>query len=243
MKAVILAAGVGSRLAPLTDDRPKALVSVAGTPILFRHLACLERAGIHARDVVIVAGYLIDVMRDAVANSPYAACQIVMNEQFAAWNNFWSLYVAKDAVAGHDVLQIDGDALLDDKILPRMINAPGDALIAVDQRDELDDETMKAQIDGAGKVIGLSKKLDPKQSIGEYIGVTKLTAAHAPKVFAELDRLRAEGLTNEYYEHAYHRLTIRGDLPFGVVNVHDCTVMEIDNVEDLRRAEQLLAGT
>ena len=54
MKAVILAAGVGSRLAPLTNDRPKVLVEVLGKPIIFRQLDHLAAAGIASKDVVVV---------------------------------------------------------------------------------------------------------------------------------------------------------------------------------------------
>ena len=244
MKAVILAAGVGSRLAPLTNDRPKALVPVAGKPILFRHLDSLARAGIADRDVIVVGGYKIDVLRHALADD-HPDVTVVANDRFEPWNNFWSLYVAEAAVAGEDFLQIDGDALLDDIILPRMIAAPGEALLAVDCRDELDDETMKVELRGGkrdhgAQVAAVSKKLAAADCVGEYIGVTKLTAAAAEQVFRELEVLRDLGLTHEYYEHAYHRLTGRDQVRFGIVDVHDCTVTEIDNVADLARAEELL---
>src|SRR5688572_6944160 len=159
MKAVILAAGVGSRLAPLTDDRPKALVPVLGEPILFRHLASLRRAGIDESDVIVVGGYKIAVLRRELAAGGHERVTVVENDRFEPWNNFWSLYVAEAAVGGHDFLQIDGDALLDDVILPRMIAAPGEALLAVDCRPELDEETMKVQMRPDGKqVAAVSKK-------------------------------------------------------------------------------------
>ena len=240
MKAVILAAGVGSRLAPLTNDRPKALVPVLGKPILFRHLDSLAKAGIPDRDVIVVGGYKIDVLRQALA-ADHPEVTVVENDRFEPWNNFWSLYVAEAAVAGHDFLQIDGDALLDDVILPRMIEATGEALLAVDCREELDDETMKVQLkDDSVQVAAVSKKLAADDCVGEYIGVTKLTAAAAQQVFRELEVLRDLGLTHEYYEHAYHRLTGRDQVRFGIVDVHDCTVTEIDNVADLERAEAML---
>ncbi len=240
MKAVILAAGVGSRLAPLTNDRPKALVPVLGKPILFRHLDSLARAGIADRDVIVVGGYKIDVLRQALA-ADHPEVTVVENDRFEPWNNFWSLYVAEAAVGGHDFLQIDGDALLDDVILPRMIEASGEALLAVDCREELDDETMKVQLkDDSVQVAAVSKKLAADDCVGEYIGVTKLTAAAAAQVFRELEVLRDLGLTHEYYEHAYHRLTGRDQVRFGIVDVHDCTVTEIDNVADLERAEEML---
>lgn len=239
MKAVILAAGIGSRLAPLTDDRPKALVEVAGRSFLERQLDLLGRAGIPSRDVVVVGGYRIDRLREALAAGGHD-CEVVVNDRFEPWNNFYSLLVAQPALAGHDFLQLDGDVILDEVLLPRMIAAPGDALLAVDCRAELDAETMKAELRD-GRVVAIAKPLDPARCAGEYIGVTKLSAAAARAVFAELALFPAEGLTHEYYEHAFHRLSGTGRIRFEIVDVHDCTVLEIDNVEDLRRAEALLA--
>jgi choline kinase len=238
MKAVILAAGVGSRLAPLTNDRPKSLVEVNGKSFLFRQLGLLAEAGIPSQDVIVVGGYKLEFLRDALTRGGFA-CPIVFNDHFSDWNNFYSLLVAKDALGGSDFLQLDGDTILDAKLLPKVLAAKGDALVAVDCRDELDDETMKVELDGA-RVRAISKKLDPAKCAGEYIGVTKLSAAAAATIFTELAKFPAEGLTHEYYEHAYHRLTGSGAVPFGIVDVHDCTVLEIDTVEDLRRAEALL---
>ena len=240
VKAIILAAGMGSRLAPLTNDRPKVLVPVAGRPILFRQLDHLTAAGFDLADVVIVGGYRVDTLRAELAANGFAACAVIFNDMYEPWNNFWSLAVAEPAVRGHAVLQFDGDVILDPALLPKMLAAPGDALLAVDVRDELDDETMKAQVDAAGDVTGLSKQLDPATCAGEYIGISRLSAEAAAKVFRELHALRDEGLTNEYYEGAYLRLIRRGEVRFGVGDVHACMVTEIDNVEDLARADALV---
>lgn len=238
MKAVILAAGVGSRLAPLTNDRPKSLVEVGGKSFLFRQLELLAAAGIRSEDVIVVGGYKIEFLRDALLHGGFA-CPVVFNDHFADWNNFYSLLCAREALGGSDFLQLDGDTILDGQLLPKVLAAKGDALVAVDCRDELDDETMKVELAG-DRVRAIAKKLDPATCAGEYIGVTRLAATAAEKIFEDLARFPAENLTHEYYEHAYHRLTGSGVVPFGIVDVHDCTVLEIDTVEDLRRAEALL---
>ena len=99
---------------------------------------------------------------------------------------------------------------------------------------------MKVQLDAQGVVIGLDKKLDPKLCMGEYIGVTKLSAAAGAKVFAELAQFPARGITHEYYDHSYHLLSKRGEVPFGIVDIADCTVLEIDDRADLDRVEKKL---
>jgi choline kinase len=241
MKAVILAAGVGSRLHPLTADRPKALVDVAGKPFLFRTLERLAAVGIRGADVIVVGGYCLDVLRARLAEAGWGDCTIVFNDKYEAWNNFWSLYVARDAVGGAPFLQLDGDVLFDEKLLPRVLAAKGAALLAVDVRQNLDAEAMKVQLDGA-EVRKLSKQLEPRACQGEAIGIARLGPGAAAEVFEHLLAMSREGKTNEYYEAAYQRAMDGGRHPFGIVDVHDCGVTEIDDVNDLRRAEAMLAG-
>lgn len=238
MKAVILAAGIGSRLAPLTDDRPKALVEVAGSSFLVRQLELLAAAGIPSRDVIVVGGYRIDRIGDELAARGFDGT-ILLNHRYRPWNNFFSVLVAEPVLAGHDFLQLDGDTVLDPKLLPRMIAAKGDALLAVDCRDDLDAETMKVQVSATGRMVAVSKQLPAAECAGEYIGITRLSARAAREVFDDLAKFPAENLTHEYYEHAFHRLVAR--VEFGIVDVSDCTVHEIDTVEDLRRVEAILA--
>jgi choline kinase len=241
MKALILAAGMGSRLAPLTDDRPKALVEVAGRSFLRRQIDHLVAAGIAPADIVIVGGYRIEAIRAALARDGLP-CTVVMNDRYEPWNNFYSVAVAERELAGHDYLQLDGDVLLDDRLLPRVIAAPGEAVLAVDRNAVLDDETMKVQLrlDGHGRVAAVGKRLDPTTCAGEYIGITKLSAAAATAVFGELATFPDEGLTHEYYEGAFDRLIRSDRVPFGIVDVGDCLVIEVDNATDLARAEDLL---
>jgi choline kinase len=241
MKAVILAAGVGSRLAPLTNDRPKVLVEVLGRPIVFRQLDWLAKAGIPSRDVVVVGGYKIDMLSRELAAAGYE-CTVVMNEKYEPWGNFFSLLVAEPQLRGHAFLQLDGDVILDEKILPRMIGASGEALLATDRKALLDDDAMKVQMRG-DQVIALNKKLDPALCVGEYIGVTKLSAAAGAAVFRELTKVPGLGLTHEYYDDSYHRLTARDEIPFGIVDVDDCVVLEIDDHADLARAEDSIRRT
>ena len=241
MKAVILAAGVGSRLAPLTDEQPKVLVPVLGRSLIARQLDHLAAAGIPSEDVIVVGGYRIDQLQRALEAGGFA-CKVVLNEKYEPWGNFYSLLVAEPLLRGHAFLQLDGDVILDDKILPRLIAARGEALLATDTGADLDGDAMKVEM--AGKAVhALDKKLDPARCIGEYIGVTRLSAAAGAAVFRELAGFPAANLTHEYYDHAYHRLTQRGEVPFSIVRVDDCRVLEIDDHADLARAEAVLTAS
>jgi choline kinase len=236
VKAVILAAGQGTRLAPLTDGRPKPLVPVGGRPLLFRALDALARAGIAGADVIIVGGYRIDVLRAAVAAAGHAA-RVVENERYADLGNCCSLLAARDALGGEGFLQLDGDVLFDGEVLDRLLAAPGPGALAVDVRPDLDAETMKVHAP-AGAALAISKQLTSAH--GEFVGLARLDAPLGAQVLDELATFVSLGLGHEYYEHAYHRLIGRGGGPFHIVDVAGCLVTEIDDAADLRRAEALL---
>jgi hypothetical protein len=123
VKAIILAAGMGSRLAPLTNDRPKVLVPVAGRPILFRQLDHLTAAGFDLADVVIVGGYRVDTLRAELAANGFAACTVIFNDMRAVEQ----LLVAgggRPAVRGHAVLQFGSDVILDPRSCRRCWRRP-----------------------------------------------------------------------------------------------------------------------
>lgn len=238
MKAVILAAGMGSRLAPLTNDRPKPMVEACGRPLLLRAIERLAAVGITGDDVIVVTGYRKDVLEARLAAEGVSVRQ-VFNPHYSDWNSFNSLLVAREAVGDSPFLTLEGDVLFDDQVLPRMLAAPGAAQLACEMSDDCDAEAMKAQVDGRGYLRALAKELDPKTSVGEFIGIARFDRAAGQQVFADLARFEAEGITNQYYDHSYHRLAERGELDISLVDISDCVSLEIDDLKDLARAEDL----
>jgi choline kinase len=240
MKAVILAAGIGSRLGHETLLVPKPLVDINGRSLLFRQIDRLAAAGIADDQVVVVGGYRID----QIANALIAArmrCKLVLNERFEPpWGNFLSLLVAESELRGHDFLQVDGDLIVDEQILPALIAAPGDALLATDPNAVLDGDAMKVELDDTGTLVALDKvKVNTAKVVGEFIGVTKLSARAGDAVFRELGTFLGEGLTGDYYERAYERLSRRGDVRFGAhLLAKTSTWREIDDAVDLADARK-----
>ena len=92
MKVVILAAGQGTRLRPLTDDRPKCMVAVNGRSILDRQLDTMHACGIKDSDITIVAGYRGDVLQKKFADTDV---EIIINEEFETTNMVCSLMCAR----------------------------------------------------------------------------------------------------------------------------------------------------
>jgi choline kinase len=236
--AVLLAAGEGTRLHPHTADRPKCLVEVGGRPLLDRALAALEAAGF--TDVVIVVGYREDVLQQFLAaRASRLQVRCVRNPDYASTNNAYSLWTARGAVPGGFVL-LDGDLLFEPGVLAALLATPGEAALAVERRADLGDEEMKV-LEGPGvSVAAVSKTIDPREAIGESVGIARFSPAAAAALWTRLEAQIVAGRRNVYYELAFEELIAAG-WRFHIGDVTGLACMEIDTPEDLAAAHRLAA--
>ncbi len=124
--AIILAAGLGSRLRPYTDERPKPLVPVHGIPILHNALANLADVGV--RDATIVVGYRKEAIQRS-CGSRFGGVDITYVESsvFDRTGSAFSLWLARDAMLRGDTLLLEGDVFFDEETLPALLaGGPGD---------------------------------------------------------------------------------------------------------------------
>ena len=175
LKAVILAAGVGSRIRPLTDDCPKSLLNVAGKTILERMIRNCNSCGIS--EFVLVLGYLDNRIRDFVATQfPKIDVTYVVNEKYNETNTGFSLMLAAEATRGTGFIKFDADVVFDTKILHRLIRSPFETTICIDRGIQLDAEEVKVIVDNQFRVLRASKDVEPKEAWGESIGIEKINA-------------------------------------------------------------------
>jgi len=237
--AVILAAGVSSRLYPLTADTPKALLDVGGRAILDRLLDGLADAGV--RRAVVVTGYRADrIAAHLAATRPRIPVETVINPAFASTNNAASLSLARAATGSEQFVVCDGDVVFSRSPFPALVAARYDSAVVVDRAAVLDDEAMKVAVDSQSRITRLSKQLDAKSSAGESIGIQKVGGAALPALWSALDELLATRAATAYYEDAFQLLIDRG-VPFGMSPIESGTWREVDDAADLEAARALLA--
>jgi choline kinase len=234
MKAIILAAGVGRRLAPLTDHTHKALLPVGGRSLLDRMLASLAACGVE--ESVLVVGHCQDQVRRA-AGSARGGMRIsyVVNPAYQQ-GSIRSLWCARETMLSESTLVMDADVLFPERFLTRLIAAPAPSALLLDRGFQDTGEEVKLYAVG-DRVIALGKKLVPEawDVIGEGVGFFKCSATHAPEYIGLLEEsIQETGGANEY-EDALHRLLAR--VPVGWVDVTGLPWTEVDFAEDLRRAE------
>ena len=239
--AVILVAGIGSRLRPITDDRPKALVDLGGETILGRTVRLLASYGV--RKVVLATGYREDAVRAAMQNAPLAV-EYCRNPEFDRTQNSVSLALCRDALGSDAFFKLDGDVVFQRQVLERLDASSADLAVAVDSGRMLDAEAMKVtlaqpattQIGAFGKGIALS------QSAGESIGIERISGPFSATLFMALSAAIDAGETGLYYEDVYSRLIAEGGLQAEAVAVSDLPWTEVDDFSDLERARELVRG-
>ncbi len=235
LPAVILAAGVGSRLGALTADRPKALLEVAGLTLLDRQLTALEAVG--CEDVFVVSGHCADRLRSALEDrGGRIRTHEIFNPAYATANNVRSFLAARHVV-GNGFCLLNSDIIFDPAILAALWAMPAGSWIVVDTEEPLGAEEMKVQVDGEGRVIRINKQLDAAASVGEYIGLASFDPIGARRLVAAADRLVAAGGSHLYYEDAMDREAAA--LRVRILPTQGRAWTEIDDGVDLERARHV----
>lgn len=238
MKAIILAAGIASRLRPLTNDRPKCLLEIGCKCLLQRSFDALIANGIS--NFVVVTGYLNTLIEDFLT-SRYANVNItfIHNERYASTNNIYSLWLARPEADGQEVLLLDSDILYDPLIVSRLISSPHPNVLALNSHP-LGEEEMKVITDANGMVREISKTCSIADAKGESIGIERMSAAYTSALYKELEiMVTNEKLDNIFYERAFERLIPQGHT-FYVEDTTDLFSTELDTVDDFNAAKQLI---
>lgn len=235
MRGIILAAGVASRLRPLTDFTPKCLLRVGENTILGRTLDNLQNAGI--TDIVLVTGYLAEQIREFVDEQyPSLKVTFLHNPIYENTNNIYSLWLTKDHVLGEDILLLDSDILFDWRILPLLADSGKKNCLAVRHDRALGEEEIKVRTDARGLITTIGKEVNPAEAIGESIGIERFGSAFVDQLFRVLDRMiSVEKRVNIFYEAAFQE-AIDSGAELVPVDVGRYRCMEIDTAEDLVRA-------
>lgn len=238
MKIIILTAGVGSRIRPLTDNKPKSLLEVNGKPILQRMLENINALGI--KDVIIVTGYLEDqIKKFALDNFPNLNFSFITNDKYEETNTAYSLNLTKDLVREDDFIKFDADVVFELDVLKKLINSPFETALCIDKNIHLDKEEVKVITDESDLVLEVGKKLDPTKAKGESIGIEKIEKNAGKILFEKLGKLlENKNNWNEYYDDSYTTLVNEG-VKFGAVDISGLKWVEIDTHNDYQRAQEI----
>lgn len=232
MKAVLLAAGLGTRLRPITNEVPKCMVPVNGMPIIEKQIINLLENGID--DIYVVAGYKRDVLR-AFLNEKYPTVHVIENDVYDTTNNMFSLYMTMEYVRGDEFLLMNSDVFHDANIEAGLINSKEENMIACEYGRYIE-ESMKITVEN-GVISHISKQIAPKDAFATSIDVYKI-GVEAGNILFDMcvDIIENQGNRNSWTEVALDYIFNKTQFfPYKI----EGRWFEIDNHDDLAAAEQL----
>src|ERR1700758_732826 len=207
MKAVILAAGRGTRIRSVHGEHPKCLIEVDNGTILDHQLDALAMVGIN--EVAIVVGYEEEQIIAHVNARRLLTQRIhfIENPGFAITNNIYSLWLALDWLRGDSFIVLNADVVFDPEILRHAVNPYASISMIVDPLWR--DETMKVVIEG-DRVIRMSKKISQEYFSGTYIGITVFSKSIQDRFFEKVDGLITAARVNDFFNIAVQELADEG---------------------------------
>ena len=240
-KAIILSAGQGRRLLPLTENTPKCLLSVAEKPVIDWQIDALISAGIDS--ITIVGGFQIGKIEALVAQryAAYPEIRVCFNPFYEVADNLASCWIVRDQMEGNFVL-INGDTLFETALVAHVLQSePAPITLSVDYKEVFDEDDMKVELDTDKWVRHVSKLLTLEQSHAESIGFIYFRQEGATLfrnavglALRDPSKLKSWYLTIIDQLARQHQVNSR--------SVQGFNWCEIDFIEDLKRAGKLFSA-
>lgn len=219
MNAIILAAGMGTRLRPLTNDRPKCLVAVNGVPMVERQIQFLKEKCID--DITLISGYKAEALE--YLKEKYGV-DIVFNDRYDTCNNINSLYIVRDRF--HDTYVLEGDVYMDKNVLLSEVNKS-----SYFARNKKYDNEWGLEVDENNRLV----KINIGAGNGFLMsGISYWKAEDCKRIIAHMEDVYAsKDYTNLYWDNMV--LDIYPELDIYVQEIDG--IYEIDTPEELKDVE------
>lgn len=239
-KAIILSAGQGRRLLPLTENTPKCLLLVAEKPVLAWQIDALLAVGVD--EITIIAGFQVGLIETLLQQryADHPKIQILFNPFFEVADNLASCWIARTTM-NSDFLLLNGDTVIESALLKQVLNSePAPITLSVDYKNTYDADDMKVQLDTDGWVQQVSKIIPPHQVNAESIGLIYFRE-QGPQIFSQAveSALRHPAELKSWYLSIIDALAKQH-------LVNSCSVKgyrwcEIDFIEDLAKAGMIFS--
>jgi choline kinase len=232
--ALLLAAGTGTRLRPLTLDAPKCLTIVGGRPILDRLVCNLREQGIEK--LIVVLGYMGDQIRDFLNDHAGGMkVEYVLNPEYATTNNIYSLWLAREHI-NESFLLVESDLVFDAGMLDNMFYP-----------DKIAVSHVLPWMNGTQVSLGPDRRVTAFHAGGnrgnesryKTVNICSLSLQSWQRVAERIGRFISEQRRGEYYEAVFDEMTSDGTLSFEAVFFDSGRWYEIDSIADLEQAETL----
>lgn len=231
MKYILLVAGKGSRLYPLTLKHPKSMFKLDKNTTLIQRMVCLIKKFDNNADIVVVTGHMHESIENGLEDVTF-----VYNPFYEVTNSIASLWFAKEHLNSENIVLIDGDIVMSEDLMREIVCKP------VEKPTVLLDSSIKTNGDynvevSNNRVLVMSKDLD--EYFGEYAGLTKLDRESALLMKVEIESMIEQGYYDQWYENALVQLIFKDDFQLFYKDICDYDWTEVDCVSDLIHAKNI----
>lgn len=231
MKAIILAAGKGERLMPLTKNTPKSLLELGnGSTVLESQLGNIKKCKID--DVVIVGGYKVEQIEAKIKDYDALNIRVVYNPFYDSSNNLISAWMAKYEM-DDDFILMNGDDIFRPCVLEGLLEVKAEISMIIDRKDKYEEDDMKV-ITRGNRVFEVSKEITPDKANGESIGIMKFQSTGIEKFISTLEKM----VRNKKYLGTFYLAALQQIMTDGFpVHYYECSKddwAEIDFHPDLK---------
>jgi choline kinase len=233
--AIILSAGQGSRLLPVTETQPKCLVHFAGKSLLRWQVDALVANGI--TNIWVVTGFKTELVEAEIASIRGVDIRPIFNPFFHVADNLGSCWMAREAMVG-DFIILNGDTLVSPEIVGTLIeNSRTPITVTVDVKPDYDSDDMKVEREG-DRLIAIGKTLTAEQANAESIGMLAFRGLGGPRFRAQIEKMMrtSSGVSNWYLKAIDH---IAPEGIVGTASIEGFDWAEVDFPQDLAIAEAL----
>lgn len=237
MKAVILAAGKGSRIEKISKGMPKSLIPFKNDTILGFSLTKIAKKGI--RSLVVVTGYKSELIRKYIIENWKYDYEFVFNERYNETNVLYSFYLSIPFIKSDDFLFLHADTIFSEAIITDLLEKfkENDIVFPVEYK-KCGDEEMKVKVEN-GNIKKISKKIKPNESNGEFLGIAAIKNHLLEKVELIAKKLFIEKKYESFFEAAIQILIDQEKLNVLALSVKKEPWIEIDTPEDFLDAVKL----
>lgn len=236
-RAIILSAGQGSRLLPLTENRPKCLIPFSGKPLIQWQIEALAQNGV--RDIAVVTGFRTEMVEAQLATISGVTVRPRFNPFFHVADNLGSCWIAREEM-DRDFIILNGDTLVSPAIVGRLIaGARMPITVTIDVKPSYDEDDMKVFRDGE-RLVAIGKRLTPDQSNAESIGMLAFVG-QGPRIFRDQveTMMRTADGVKRWYLRAIDEIAPQGVV--GTVSIEGLDWAEVDFPADLDIAAAVTA--
>ena len=227
-RVIILAAGIGSRLKPFTDDTPKCLFKLGKDVTIVGRTVDIVKRNVDT-EVIIAVGFLHEKIESLLSEVTF-----VYNPFYRVTNSIASLWFAREYL-DDDVIIINSDVVFEEKLFKEILRIDNPATILMDSSKAYSADYKVATY--SDRVVMMSKELHTCS--GEYVGITKLSKDSAMKLRQKIEAMVKNEQIDEWYENALVHMVLNDNFVLNFCDVSQFQWAEVDTVDDLLTAKMI----